>query len=252
MKLYLDNLIPRLKEFSLNLDKQEIFIDKQWVIIDSESNKQTYIFRRNGELIMSLNGQVTIGKWEYIDAAKSLLIDRIKDKILLNQYFIDSAVMILKKDGFKEANFIMVNENLIPDLNVINYLKQLYYKKNNIEIKKLRNGDSLELKRINSYCYSIGTFVTIDDKPVKDDIYEFEDSNRKYLIEDGFIIKTFFCTFYKTNKGDIIIEQKNHMETSIGDKVFKNNTIASDGKYRLGFLSNIFVLNGQISKKTIV
>lgn len=252
MKLYLENLIPRLKQFSLNLDKQEVFVDKQWVIIDENQNKQTYIFRRNGGLIMSLNGQVTMGKWEYISGAKSLLIDRIQDKILLNQSFIDPALMILKKDGFKEDDFVMANENLIPDLDVVRYLKQLYYKKNNIEIKRLKNGDYLEYKNNDlNYDFTIGTIVTVDiDKPVSDGLYESEDSVRSYLIVGGKVTKIFKISTYKTNYGDIIIEQDIFSLYGKGSRVFINNAPAPNGKYKLNFLNHIFVENGVITKNT--
>jgi hypothetical protein len=66
MKQYLNNLLPRIKQFSESLDKKESFIDTPWVIVDEDLNQQKYIFKRNGELIMSLNGQVSIGKWEYL------------------------------------------------------------------------------------------------------------------------------------------------------------------------------------------
>ena len=53
-----------------------------------------------------------------------------QDKILLNQNFISPAVMILKKDGLIDENVILINQILLPDLNVDDYLKRLYYKKN--------------------------------------------------------------------------------------------------------------------------
>src|SRR5690625_2626021 len=99
MKLYLSNLLPRLKQFSQSLDQIELIVDQPWVFIDNNLNQQKYIFKRNGELIMSYNGSVTVGQWEYISSARSLLIDRKTDKILLNQNFINNAVMILKRDG---------------------------------------------------------------------------------------------------------------------------------------------------------
>ena len=49
---------------------------------------QKLIFRKNKELIMSKNGQVTIGKWDYFGEAKSLLIDRGANIILCNEGFI--------------------------------------------------------------------------------------------------------------------------------------------------------------------
>ena len=116
MKQYLNNLLPRIKQFSESLDKKESFIDTPWVIVDEDLNQQKYIFKRNGELIMSLNGQVSIGKWEYLSVAKSLLIDRNQDKILLNQFFVDPAVMVLSLDGRKEDYLILANEILVPDL----------------------------------------------------------------------------------------------------------------------------------------
>ena len=130
MKQYVLNLIPRLKEFSASLDKNELFVEMPWVLVDDELNQQKYIFKRDGELIMSLNGQVTIGKWEYLSAAKSLLIDRVQDKILLNQSYIDPGVMVLKKDGLTDGYIFLANELVISDLNVAHYLRNLYYAKN--------------------------------------------------------------------------------------------------------------------------
>ena len=66
MKLYLNNLLSRLKQYSENLDRKEIFIEIPWVIVDDNQNQQKYIFKRNGDLI----------KWEYLSAARSLLIDQ--------------------------------------------------------------------------------------------------------------------------------------------------------------------------------
>ncbi len=260
MKLYLENLISRLKEFSLNLDKQEVFVDKQWVIIDENQNKQTYIFRRNGELIMSINGQVTLGKWDYISAAKSLLIDRIQDKILLNQNFIDPAVMILKKDGFNDDNFIMVNEHLIPELDVIKYLNELYYSKNNIKTIKSKDGSVLELKM----CFEENVFSTIevtevrvDGKPVADGRYELNDSDQVYLIEKSKLSKILYNHYYETNNGMMLkIEQHFNDFPRKGDMVYQNNVKAPNGKYKLGkfkigYTDNITVVDGVIIKKTV-
>jgi len=232
-----------LKQFSENLDKKEIFIEKPWVIIDDNLNQQKYIFKRNGDLVMSLNGQVTIGKWEYISAARSLLIDRIQDKILLNQNFIAPAVMVLKKDGLKDENFILVNEILLPDLNVAAYLKKLYYQKNNIEVRELTTGEFLELKNFQGR-YS----VTIEGEFVPDGI-QLAKSGRKYIIKNSSIDKVLIVKKdYETNKGTITIEQQDYFIPSKGDFVYQNNQNAPNGKYRLGFLEYITVENGQIIK----
>jgi hypothetical protein len=187
MKEFLENIIPRLKEFSQSLDRKETFIDFPWVLIDDKENIQKYIFKRNGDLIMSLNGVVTIGKWEYLSSARCLLIDRLKDKILLNQNFIDTAVMILNQDGVKNENFILANENLIPDLDVQNYLNKLFYSKNQIIFEKLISGKNLEF---HGYPDIIGTPVTIGMKSVPNGV--FASHERKYVIETGKFKKIFF------------------------------------------------------------
>lgn len=255
MKLYLTNLIQRLKEFSANLDKIELFVDVPWVIVDDDLNQQKYIFKRDGRIIMSLNGQVSIGKWELLSAARSILIDRIQDKILLNQNFIDPAVMILKKDGFKDENLILANEILIPDLNVTEYLKQLYYQKNRIELKRLKNGDLLE---IHNYKNELSNNkVSFEDDRVPDGIYELEDSDKKFIVNNGQIVKIYNNYPFETNKGIILVE-KEYNPTSlylsnnqIGNFVFQNNLPAPDGKYRLAFMEHIWVENGRIIKTSI-
>lgn len=247
MKQYISKIIPRLMEYSANLDKKEIFIEIPWVIVDNELNQQKYIFRRDGDLIMSLNGQVTIGKWEYLPSAKSMLIDRIQDKILLNQTFIDPGVMVLKKDGFKDENVIMANEILIPDLNVGAYLKKLYYKKNRIEVRQLKSGGYLEL---NDYDGVISNNrVTIEGEPIPDCKLELKGSLRKLQIQDSKILKELIEESYKTDKGLIRIEHSVYDIPSKGDLVFKDNDYAPDGKYRLGFMYHIIVKDGRIIKK---
>ena len=82
MKIFLQHIVIGLRNYSKSLDKTAILIDKPWSLIDSDLEVQKLIFKRNKELIMSKNGNVTMGKWEYLAEAKSLLIDLGQDKIL--------------------------------------------------------------------------------------------------------------------------------------------------------------------------
>lgn len=249
MKLFISNLIPRLRQFSESLDKKEIFVDIPWVIVDDDLNQQKYIFKRNGDLVMSLNGQVSIGKWEYLSTAKSLLIDRLQDKILLNQNFIDPVAMVLKKDGLKDENMILANENLLPDLNVANYLRRLYYEKNNIVVRKLETGECLELNQYyEAWIDETGTKVTIEGESVPDGFVQLASSPKKYVIKDSRIVKVLVKKNYNSNKGKIIVEQGEFENPVEGDYVFQNENVAPDGKYRLGFMRHIVVKNGRIIK----
>jgi len=243
MKKYISSLIPRLREFSASLDRKEFFIDVPWVIIDENLDQQKYIFRRDGTLIMSLNGQVTTGRWEYLSAAKCLLIDRVKDKILLNQNFIDPAVMILKKDGTKDENLILANEILLPDLDVELHLRKLYCEKNNILLKKLKNGVLLE---IHNYDFGYNNIVSIEGDAVPNGRLVCDDSNEEYDIKDSRIARVIRARVnYSTNRGQIVVEQSyRESKPSLGDSVFQDSNPAPDGKYRLGFMNSILIEGG--------
>ncbi|MCF1713032.1 hypothetical protein L0U88_00130 [Flavihumibacter sp. RY-1] len=124
MLVWLKNLLPRLEAISKSLDQQELFIDQPWIFTDESGNRHQYIFMRPNELVLSVNGSVILGTWKYISAARSLLIDTTVEKLLLNHAFIDEGVLILKKDGTTDIPFILVNERVIPDLNLEDYLKR--------------------------------------------------------------------------------------------------------------------------------
>lgn len=181
MKTYLQDIVKRLSQFSEKLDNTTLFIDKPWVLIDTESNYHKYIFKRDGQLIMSFNGQVQLGKWEYLTAAKSILIDRIKDKVLLNQSFFDSAVMVLKIDGTTNDLFILANEIIIPDLDVKKYLQSVTYRKYNVITRRLENGKTLEIYRGSSEApLQIGMKATIDGEQPDDGKYKSQSTGRYY------------------------------------------------------------------------
>ena len=246
MRYYINNLINRLKEFSKSLDTQEVFIDKPWVVMDEKSNQLKYIFKRNGDLIMSLNGNVSIGNWEYIPQAKSLLIDRIESKILLNQSFVDPAVMVLNMDGIQEEHFVLVNEVLIPDYDVVKYLKNKFYEHNRITPVKLKNDKVLEIHNYKNSFLNLP--VSIDQEDAPDGKYELEDSSIRLVVSGNSVKKVLFLNKYKTKKGELAIEITKNRGPEIGAAVYLNNRIAPDGRYWYGLLSSVKVKDGKIIK----
>lgn len=71
MKIYLKSVVNQLRNYSTTLDKTSILINKPWTLIDEEFEMQKLIFKKNKELILSKNGQVQIGSWDYFPEAKS-------------------------------------------------------------------------------------------------------------------------------------------------------------------------------------
>lgn len=251
MKIYLQHFVKQLRNYSLSLDKTSILIDKPWAMIDEEFELQKLIFKKNKELIMSKNGQVTIGKWDYFPEAKSLLIDRNKDKILCNEGFIDKGVMILKLDGTNNKFFMLANENIVPDLDADRYLKQLRYQKLKISIWELIDGRLLEVQQRygsqeyegiteNLNVYFEGNEVENGKYPLKSGIYSL-------LVNSSKIAKIYINKQYELKNGlTMFIEQQEYNHRNIGDKVFINDLPAPDGKYKLGLFSSIKVKDGQI------
>lgn len=256
MKAFIENLLPRLKQFSSSLERQEVFVDAPWVVVDEEMNQQKYIFRRNGDLIMSLNGQVTIGKWEYLESAQSLLIDRIQDKILLNQKFVHPAVMILNMDGLGGKLLVLANESLLPNLNVSGFLKLLEIQNGDTqnllkfaEIPDLTTiylSDGSTLQLLNFKGRYETTVATKDGLPVEDCIAELKNKPIRLLIEKSVIQKELHIQDYITRNGVIQIEHRRNHAHQPGDRVFTDGKLAPDGRYRLDFFLHINVKDGRI------
>lgn len=131
MRTFLLDIIPKLNKFSQKLDDLTVLSDKHWVIIDPENQKKTiFIFRRkNDQLLISNNGKIEKGTWEYL-GNNSLLIDRGGESFLFRHGFIDNQVLALKVDGTEEYA-LLVNEekfqknSLSVDL-IIDYLNKKY------------------------------------------------------------------------------------------------------------------------------
>jgi hypothetical protein len=110
MRLYLLDIIPRLQKYSSKLDYLTQLTNHHWVSIDDIAiNKSVHIFRANNELIVSVDGKVERGKWEYL-GNKSLLIDIGSTSYLFKNGFFDENVLALKVDG-SDRYALFVNEN---------------------------------------------------------------------------------------------------------------------------------------------
>jgi hypothetical protein len=126
MHEYLNNLLPRLKTLSNTLNQVEIFGDKEWIFLDANSNNpHQYTFLRDKRLIVSVNGENKIGRWEILPTGKLLIEFSNEPPMLLENAFVNNAVLVLKKNGENDQPFILFDRFEIPDGNIIKYLKNL-------------------------------------------------------------------------------------------------------------------------------
>lgn len=248
MKKYLKSIAKQLRNFSLSLDKKSILIDKPWALIDEEFEMQKLIFKKNKELILSKNGKVQEGKWDYFPEAKSLLIDRNSDKILCNEAFIDKGVMILKLDGTENRFFMLANENLVPDLDTNRYLKELRYQKLKISEASLTDGRVLEIQREDEYRQPIiGNPVTVEAEPIEDGKYKLEKNNRYFEIKKGRIFKILTETKYKNPDGnEIYIQQQDSWKIKNGDYVYMFGQQVGTSLINFSKHKNLVVREGKV------
>jgi hypothetical protein len=144
MDKFFQNIIPRLKNYSQDLNRKEVFVDKPWLFTDDNNNNHEYLFLRDNRLIMSLNGKAITGSWELLPNGK-LLINRIEDQIMLENMFIDEAIMVLKRSRSNEMAFVLVNPTIIPDLDAQRYLNEISQEKSNLEEDKLLGTNEVRL-----------------------------------------------------------------------------------------------------------
>lgn len=256
MKEYIKSWLPKIKNFSLELDKLSKLYNQPWVIVDEKNDFIKIIFQEKGKLIVSKNGVVTDGSWELVSVANSILLNISGEKRLYNQQFIDNGLMILKLDGFSLDYFIMVNQNLIPDLDVENYLNHKYpiskidgnvYKSLNYYEKTFKLKDGRELQIINDYGYSGSTEVRINDKIPEDGFYRVAISEIAYEIKNGKIKMEYYIESYKQGDGQTIEIGGSRIDGIRKNcPVWLNGQPAPNGIYKKGWFSNITIENGKI------
>jgi hypothetical protein len=153
--------------------------------------------------------------------------------------------MILKLDGTENRFFVFVNENIIPDLNVFDYLKKLRNQKLLIIELILSDGRKLEVHRTNEfYTYPIiGNLVSFQEddtnsQDVEDGIYKLSEDDKYFEINKSKIKKILTETKYiNPDQEEIIIQQQIMSSITEGDYVYMfgekiQNSIINFSKWR--------------------
>jgi hypothetical protein len=243
MLAYLKTLIPNIQKYSKKLDQQSVFINKPWLYVDENNNQHEYIFLNDSRLIMSLGGQVQEGKWELLPNGK-LLINRVKDSVMLENMFIDDALMMLKMSGTDDIPFTLINQQAIPDLDAIRYLKdfQEISQSNDDGTPRLLSSGRLagskftvgqEIKGINDEILT-GSYLALN---------KFNQSEIIVEINKSIVKQIKYLVPYKYNENLINLAQSDRSDPQIGDDSYdpkiRNKEIeiqkGEDLKFRVEF-----------------
>lgn len=247
IKAHFDSIVSQLRSHSASLAKENIFVDKPWTIIDEDNEMQRLVFKKDKSLIMSKNGEVNYGSWDYLPEMRSIVINRINNSILCNEAYIDEGVMILQLDGTSNQFFKLANANVIPDLDINKYLRNKQYEKFQICAVKLIDGKLLEVYTGGWDYIETGLQVMIDAKKVADGNYHLENSNKYYEVADGVIIQIRAAVVYTNPDGvQITVNERTNNNPSKGDNVFINNMIAEDQTVNLSKLERLIINEGKV------
>jgi hypothetical protein len=93
------------------------------LLINDKNDVIHYTFKKNGELIVSTNGNFVKGKWEILSSDK-ILIENEKLILQLESLFFNENIIVLSKTSKSEELFVLINEE-IKDKNPLEYLKNL-------------------------------------------------------------------------------------------------------------------------------
>lgn len=216
MNSYFSDIIPRIIRFSKKINDLTKLKYQKWVLINEiERTKIVFIFRDNNQLIVSKNGKVKIGRWEYLDE-NNLLIDYDEQCKLFLIGFLDENIFALKRDNNNKYIFF-INETKydsseINSVSGINeFLRKKYlgkkkqlphtnYIKTIIRIERGFLGNNLEIHKVQFNDGLCG------------EIYVRSNSKKSYFIDDinhtskmkRYYINSDFCIsalheFLKTN-----------------------------------------------------
>lgn len=222
MKTFLSDIFPRIQRYSEKLDNLTLLTNQHWVSIDDIILiKSVYIFRTNSELLVSTNGIIEKGKWEYL-GNKSLLIDIKTDSYLFKHGFFDENILALKLDSTEEYA-VFVNENKYDgELNsigrVLDFITQTYPF---VETESVRGLIEQEYNKLKAN--------VIPPSP-----------------------STYFKE-YNTDKGIIYVRLNSEKDMpEINDAVFQNGSRAPNGRYTMDDLNYFIIDEGVIVDLTLL
>lgn len=235
MKTYIAEIIPRLIRFSKKLDDLTKLTNQHWVSLSEiEDSKKVYIFRDNNQLIISDNGIVEKGSWEFL-GNNTILLETKKISLLLKHGFFDENIIALKIDS-TDSYIFFVNENKYDfELNsiddVLSFLEKKYLNENNI----FGDDSNEKMLKLSIPEYKI---LSITEKRV---LFQLRTKVFKIQFSDGKI-------------GEIFLNVKNNEAYF---KVKSENSFLTDYYYYINFDYSIIALNyffntGKISKEGFI
>jgi hypothetical protein len=134
MKYYISEIIPRIQQYSKKLDENTLLTNNEWVQFNQESlNKVNYIFKKNGDLLVTERGIGKQIKWQNLGNGR-LIIEEDTVFYHFKLAFYDGLFLVLNLNDTKDFVFFINEANLGIDFKTISQINSHLEKKYNSKI----------------------------------------------------------------------------------------------------------------------
>jgi len=120
---WIRNIVPRIRNYSTDLNRIETLVDKTWIWHEFQDGHSTFHFLRDGRLLITKSGDVDEGFWELIPGGL-LHIKGTNFNYMLNQGILFKGVLLIKKQGVADSLEIFYDEAEIPGRDLKAYLNE--------------------------------------------------------------------------------------------------------------------------------
>ena len=117
MQSYIFDLYPNLQVFDYNLHYKQLFLNKDWVLVNGIANKKAvYVFKDDNTLTITENKAVSETSW-CIDIKNTFSIQTEDGTITVKAYFKDDDILVLNHHNSNNCAFFINATSYTDDLN---------------------------------------------------------------------------------------------------------------------------------------
>ncbi|MEO7283950.1 hypothetical protein [Gelidibacter sp.] len=224
-----------------------MLLNKFWIRINENNLTEKWYFKENGELIISIDGNIIDGRYELLDES-NLILEYEKNRILLNHNFIYKDLLLLKKDS-NESEFYAFYDST-KFINSSQFLKFIETsRKRDLNIKKIILSDNTEAEIVrepNQDNISLGNSVIINQKLTAFNLIETD--NNIYELQNGVINNILYKGNYKINDNNITVKQK-WRTIDLNDEIIYSSIPVKNGKHKINYNLGLEIVENRIRSK---
>lgn len=121
MSQFLSNLLNRVRQFRNQLELTEVLVDRSWTIYNNNALIE-YEFLRNGEIVVSRNGEGHDGTWRILPSGKLQIKTDLVNYVLLFDFSI-TGILVMRLSGENNEPFLFFDPRVVTFNTLEQYLE---------------------------------------------------------------------------------------------------------------------------------